>query len=76
MGFDEKVVTFEELLMSQVVSQEALTRLLVDNAKSQGSCNRNKVLFLSFLNQDFFYLFDCFPEILVLMELVLNAPEK
>ena len=25
-------------------------------AKSQGSGNRNKVLFLSFLNQDFFYL--------------------
>jgi hypothetical protein len=30
MGFDEKVVTFEELLMSQVVAQEALTRLLVE----------------------------------------------
>ncbi len=30
MGFDEKVVTFEELLMSQVVAQETLTRLLVE----------------------------------------------
>ena len=30
MGFDEKVVTFEELLMSQVVSKEALNRLLID----------------------------------------------
>ena len=30
MGFDEKVVTFEGLLMSQVVSKEALTRLLID----------------------------------------------
>jgi hypothetical protein len=30
MGFDEKVVTFEELLMSQVVQQEALTRLLLE----------------------------------------------
>ena len=30
MGFDEKVVTFEELLMSQVVQQEALTRLLIE----------------------------------------------
>jgi hypothetical protein len=30
MGFDEKVVTFEELLMSQVVQQKALTRLLVE----------------------------------------------
>jgi hypothetical protein len=29
MGFDEKVVTCEELLMSQVVQQEALTRLLI-----------------------------------------------
>jgi hypothetical protein len=30
MGFDEKVVSFEELLMSQVAQQEALTRLLVE----------------------------------------------
>ena len=29
MGSDEKVVSFEELLMSQVVRQEAPTRLLV-----------------------------------------------
>jgi hypothetical protein len=30
MGSDEKVVSFEELLMSQVVQQEALTRLLIE----------------------------------------------
>jgi hypothetical protein len=31
IGFDPKqVVSFEELLMSQVVQQEALTRLLVE----------------------------------------------
>ena len=30
MGFDEKVITFKELLMSQVIQQEALTRLLVE----------------------------------------------
>ena len=30
MGSDKKVVSFEELLMSQVVQQEALTRLLVE----------------------------------------------
>ena len=31
MGLDPKqVVSFEELLMSQVISQEALTRLLVE----------------------------------------------
>jgi site-specific recombinase len=27
---DKEIVSFEELLMSQVVAQEALTRLLVD----------------------------------------------
>jgi len=30
MGSDEKVVSFEELLLSQVIQQEALTRLLVE----------------------------------------------
>ena len=30
MGSDEKVVSFEELLMSQVVQQEAIIRLLVE----------------------------------------------
>jgi hypothetical protein len=30
MGFDEKVVSFEELLLSQVVAQEALIRLLIE----------------------------------------------
>jgi hypothetical protein len=35
MGFDEKVVSFEELLMSQVVSEEALTRLLVERRERE-----------------------------------------
>ena len=31
IGFDSKqIITFEELLMSQVIQQEALTRLLVE----------------------------------------------
>jgi hypothetical protein len=34
MGFDEKVVTFEELLMSQALQQEALARLFIKKGYS------------------------------------------
>jgi hypothetical protein len=36
MGFDEKVVTFEELLLSQVVQEEALTKFLVGRRILEG----------------------------------------